>query len=360
MKSKKTYAVILTVAIVISLITTVSAENFSDVPENHPYKDAINFCKAKGFVSGTSSTTFTPDAKLTRGQLSLIWCRSLNLNADNHSFTDITKMKNYYDSSAIILRSLGIISGTSDTKFSPLGFVTREQLAVITMHTYNLGVADQDAYKAYADHAAISTWARDGISACINAKVFEGLFDEENFKPSQPVTRAELCELVYNVSVPAHNVTIGTLEGGSITANPTKARAGTLITLTITPDAGKQLKTGTLKYNETDITGTTFTMPAEDVTITAVFEDKAAAALESITVTAPPSKTTYTAGESLDLSGLIVTAHYSDGTNKAVTGYTTTPDSGTALTVETTSVSVSYTEGDVTKTATFDIVVNAA
>lgn len=360
MKIKKLYTAILTVVMVISLIIPASAAVFSDVPENHPYKAAIDFCKAKGFVSGTSSTTFSPASKLTRGQFALIWCRSLNIISDNHKYIDITKLKNGYDSPAIVLRSLGILSGTTDVKFSPSGFMTREQLALITMRTYNLGVADKDAYKTYADNASISGWARDGVSACINAKVFEGLYDEENFKPGQAVTRAELCKLIYNISVPAYTVSIGSLEGGTITASPTKARPGTLITLTVTPDAGKQLKAGTLKYNDADITGTTFIMPAENVTVTAAFEDKTVT-LESIAVTAPPTKSTYTVGEAMDLSGLVVTATYSDDSTKAVTGYATTPDGNSTLsTAGTVTVDVTYTEGGVTKTTTFTVQVNAA
>lgn len=361
MKIKKTYAAIISVAILISLITTTSAATFSDVPDKHPYKDAINFCKDKGFVSGTSKTTFTPEGKLTRAQLALIWCRTLNLKSENHSFTDITRLKNSYDSSTIILRSMGIISGTSNTKFTPLGFVTREQLATITMKTYNLGIADKEAYKVYEDNASISNWARDSISACLNANVFDGLFYEKNFKPSQPVTRAELCQLIFNIQLPTYAVTIGALEGGTITASPTKARPDATINLVVTPDTGKQLKAGTLKYNGVEISGSSFTMPAGNVTITAEFEDKAVV-LESITITTLPGKTTYNVGDTLDLNGLVVTANYSDNTTRTITEYATTiPVAGSTLdTAGNKSISVSYSEGDVTKTATFDIVVNAA
>lgn len=360
MKTKKLLALILTIALTMSVTTIAFSAAFTDVPENHPYKAAIDFCQTKGFVLGSSPTTFLPDAKLTRAQLATIWCRSLNIHDVNHSFTDITPLVNYYDTPAIVLRSLGIISGTSDTSYSPDEDVTREQLAAITMRTYRLGVANPDDYKQYTDFASISDWARDSISACINAKVFDGLYDGQSFKPTQPVTRGEICKLIYNISKPSHNVTIGTLAGGTITATPTQARAGTLITLTITPEDGKQLKAGTLKYDDVAITGTTFTMPTKDVTITAEFED-IPSALESIEVTTPPTKVTYTVGESLDISGMIVTATYSDGASAAVTGYTTEPAGGSILdTTGAISITVSYTKGTVTKTAAFTVQVNAA
>lgn len=81
--------------------------------------------------------------------------------------------------------------------------------------------------------------------------------------------------------------------------------------------------------------------------------------LSSIAVSGTPSKTTYTAGESFDPAGITVTATYSDSSTANVTSsctYTPTP-----LTQGTTSVTVSYTEGAITKTATVSgLTVNAA
>lgn len=357
MRIKRIFIVLLICTIIVSLSSTAFAAEFTDVPENHPYKLAIDFCQSKGIVKGITETTFDPDAKLTRAQLATIWARSLNIRDDNHTFTDITGLKRYYDNSVIVLRSLGILLGVSDTRFSPNSFFTREQLAVLTMRTYNLGVADEDAYTQYADQASISQWARDGVSACINAGVFDGLYNKESFMPQEPVTRAEICKLIYNISMPFYNVTIGTLEGGTIIASPTEARPGTVISLTITPDTGKQLKAGTLKFNDTEITGTTFIMPAEDVIITAEFEDKPV--LESIAVTTPPTKTAYTVGESLDLSGLVITATYSDESSRVITEYTTTPEAGSTLDeAGTVSVTVSYTEDEITQNASFDVEVS--
>jgi hypothetical protein len=58
---------------------------------------------------------------------------------------------------------------------------------------------------------------------------------------------------------------------GTVTASPTGAAAGATITLTLTPDEGYKLNTGTLKYNNVAIEGTTFIMPAHNVTVTAQF-----------------------------------------------------------------------------------------
>lgn len=73
-----------------------------------------------------------------------------------------------------------------------------------------------------------------------------------------------------------YTVTAGTTTGGSITADPSLAAAGTEINVTVTPDAGYRYAEGSLEYNdgtaETTITGNSFVMPASNVTVTAQFE----------------------------------------------------------------------------------------
>ena len=65
----------------------------------------------------------------------------------------------------------------------------------------------------------------------------------------------------------------------------------------------------------------------------------------SLQVTGTPSKTFYYVGDSLDTTGLTVTATYSDGSSKTLSGfYTENVNLGSKLTI-------SYTEGGLTKTA---------
>ena len=77
--------------------------------------------------------------------------------------------------------------------------------------------------------------------------------------------------------------------------------------------------------------------------------------LSSIAITTAPTKTTYTAGETFDPAGMVVTATYTNGATLQATGYTFSPS--TALTDGTSSVTILYTEGGVTKTATQAITV---
>lgn len=77
----------------------------------------------------------------------------------------------------------------------------------------------------------------------------------------------------------AYKISISAPKGGTITTNRTKANAGDEIIVTITPDSGYQMVSGSLTYTlaiaggETKtITNGRFTMPAGDVSITCKWE----------------------------------------------------------------------------------------
>ena len=81
------------------------------------------------------------------------------------------------------------------------------------------------------------------------------------------------------------------------------------------------------------------------------------AVLESIEVT-PPSKTEYEIGEEFDGSGMTVTARYSDGSEKTLEAGAYFVSGFSSVKAGEVMVTVSYTEGDVTKTAEFTVTVN--
>lgn len=76
--------------------------------------------------------------------------------------------------------------------------------------------------------------------------------------------------------------------------------------------------------------------------------------LESLSITKPPIRTTYKSGEAFDPTGMVVTASYGYGITSDVTGYTVTP---AVLTDGVTEVTITYTEGRTTKTASTPVTV---
>lgn len=81
--------------------------------------------------------------------------------------------------------------------------------------------------------------------------------------------------------------------------------------------------------------------------------------LRSIYIDTEPATTSYTEGENLDLTGLVVKAVFNTG-EETITGYDSSPQDGYALTTSDNTVTISYTFGGVTATASFSIEVVAA
>ena len=114
--------------------------------------------------------------------------------------------------------------------------------------------------------------------------------------------------------------------------------------------------TVTVSYTENGVTKTdTFEITVRDAGV-----EPGEAVLTGISVT-PPATTTYTAGDELNLDGLKVTASYSDNSTKDVTETAEVDTSACDMDAAGLyTVTVSYTENDVTKTDTFEITVQDA
>ena len=84
-----------------------------------------------------------------------------------------------------------------------------------------------------------------------------------------------------------YKITTAVTTHGTVTVDPTSAKKGDTVTITATPDTGYSLKSLTAADSSgknISITNSSFQMPASDVTITAVFEKKAADAEKEISI----------------------------------------------------------------------------
>ena len=136
--------------------------------------------------------------------------------------------------------------------------------------------------------------------------------------------------------------------------------AGMVVTAYYTDDQSRAVTgytyspTGALDMDDTTITisyteGSVTKQTTQAITVAKV--------LDSIEITTPPNKTAYFSGETFNPAGMVVTAHYTDGSSQAVSGYTYSPTG--ALATGNTTITVSYSEGGVTKTDTQTITVTA-
>ena len=143
-----------------------------------------------------------------------------------------------------------------------------------------------------------------------------------------------------------------------LTGIAVKAEMSDGTTKDITSECTFSPASGTVLYE--DVKSVSVAWNSGDITYSTSLGINVTRVLSSISITANPSKTEYYKGESLDLTGIAVTATYTSGRTEDVTSsITSSPVSGTSLTeFGSQTVTVSYAENGVTKTATFTISVS--
>ena len=112
------------------------AMNFSDVPADAYYAEAVRWAVSQGITTGTGDgTTFSPDATCTRTQAMTFIYRSEQAQGGGmqgawmfqNPFSDVD-LENYYGEEVMWAVANGITNGTSDTTFSPGADCTRAQI----------------------------------------------------------------------------------------------------------------------------------------------------------------------------------------------------------------------------------------
>lgn len=153
----------------------------------------------------------------------------------------------------------------------------------------------------------------------------------------------------YNFTIVAKAV-----ESIAVTKNPDKTTyvvgqelntAGMEVTATYNDNSTEVVTSGcTVSPTKLDTAGTqTITVTHTASGETATFDVTVTAKeLTEITVEGTPNKVQYQAFETFDTTGLTVTAHYNDGTEEAVTGYTVGYQTGDCLHAGDTTVTISY------------------
>ena len=177
--------------------TTVTppSTGFVDVPASAYYADAVKWAVEKGITTGTSATTFSPEASCTRAQMvTFLWraAGSPAPKATTTAFTDLDKSAYYYDAVLWAVEQ-GITTGTSATTFSPNATVTRGQ--TVTFLYRFAGQPAVNGSSSFTDvnssdyYAAAVQWAKEqGITSGTS---------DTTFSPTSDCTRGQIVTFLY-------------------------------------------------------------------------------------------------------------------------------------------------------------------
>lgn len=110
---------------------------FTDVQPNDYYYNAVLWAVEQGITTGLNATTFGPDVTVTRGQVATFLYRAASA-AKPSTFNPFTDVKTTaYNYNAILWAyDNRITTGTSDTTFSPDAYCTRAQIVTFLYRYY--------------------------------------------------------------------------------------------------------------------------------------------------------------------------------------------------------------------------------
>ena len=114
-----------------------TAAGMTDVVSGSYYEKAVAWAIENGITTGTTATTFSPDATCTRGQSVTFLHRALKGTAPTtvNGFTDVAADAFYADAVAWAVES-GVTNGTTDSTFSPNNGCTRAQIVTFLYRAY--------------------------------------------------------------------------------------------------------------------------------------------------------------------------------------------------------------------------------
>ena len=172
-----------------------TTSSFTDVPAGAYYADAVKWAVAEGITSGTSPTTFSPNNGCTRAQMVTFLWRAAGCpepESDYEPFRDVPKDA-YYRKAVLWAAGEGITSGTSATTFSPNATVTRAQ--TVTFLWRWEGEPEADQRSGFRDVPAGQYYSQ-AVSWAVEAGITNGT-GTTTFSPGQTCTRAQIVTFLW-------------------------------------------------------------------------------------------------------------------------------------------------------------------
>ncbi len=178
-------------------------KSFEDVKSDSWYGDAVSFIAARNITSGTTSTAFSPNEQITRGQFIVMAMKAFDIAVDDQPGTNFADAGDtYYTDYLATAKRMNIISGVGENKFAPDNTITRQDIVTIL---YNVMKAtnelpdstDTSKFDVFSDTAEVAGYAEEAMRVYVENGYLAGSNNKLN--PESYATRAEMAQLLYNI-----------------------------------------------------------------------------------------------------------------------------------------------------------------
>lgn len=162
---------------------------------------SIDYCYKNGLFTGVTSSSFEPETVMNRAMFVTVLSRmsAETIAGYQNSFTDVPS-DSWYTQPCAWGAVNGIAGGLGDGSFSPLGSVTREQMAVF-LYRYAIlyGLTDGSSSPAtlftFSDKDEVSTWAADAMAWAVENNLITGR-SETSLCPRDSAKRCEVATII--------------------------------------------------------------------------------------------------------------------------------------------------------------------
>lgn len=176
----------------VTVYALFAGDCFVDIPAGAWYLDDV-CAAAQGLVYGVTPVTFEPQGNMTRAMLAAILARADGADLSAYSdtpFTDVDPEKWYAEAIEWAYEN-GVVYGVTETRFDPMGVVTREQAAAMVIrYLESRGVTILAGPLDFADADQISRYARESIAKARSLEILAG-YGDGTVRPRKTITRAE-------------------------------------------------------------------------------------------------------------------------------------------------------------------------
>jgi len=199
MKIKKLLALVLTLAMVISmLVMPASAAGLTDIG-SHWAKDSIQRWVDGGILKGYADGTFKADNPIKRSEFAHILVQTLGLTGTSSTTFNDVPDDHWAKASIYACAANGIVGGYADGTFKPENFITRlEAMKMFVVAMQMNGGFNEEEAKAFLtesfDDASAITWGHAYAATMVGYGAMQGSGNYLN--PTKNITRGEAATIL--------------------------------------------------------------------------------------------------------------------------------------------------------------------
>ena len=191
MRRRSLVAALLSLAMLSTVSPVASVAGFGDVEDGRYFTAPVQWMVGDGITNGTSPSCFSPSVSVSRGQAAaFLWRMEGRQAAEPHPFSDVDK--EWQQDPVSWLFAEGITTGTSSSTFSPDRALTRGQFAALLYRFAGRPPVAEPHPFSDVDKG----WQQDPVSWLFAEGITTGTSATE-FSPGDPVTRGQMATFLY-------------------------------------------------------------------------------------------------------------------------------------------------------------------